>query len=143
MTVWFLITWTTLIMPLMALTIELPHLLTARLIVSHAARSALYAAFQECSDFQRYQNAASGSAQQQSQACVENAANAVYRRMLAQQSSAYPQQATLTVGTVTGQPGRWSLEGCLPFTPRMMPHWTAPAEICVGEVAHFELRAHP
>ena len=145
MAIWFLITWTTLIMPLMALTIEIPHLLTARLHISHAARSALYAGFQQCSDFQRYQDSDSEIPFQQSQPCVERAAAEIYTRMLAQQSITYPQAATLTLDriSVPGEPARYSLRGCLPYTPRMMPHWTAPAEICVAEVGRFEFRASP
>jgi len=70
MALWFLIAWTTLVMPFLALSVELPHLLTARLTVSHAARAALAAAFTQCSDLARYQTAAHELPRQQSAACM-------------------------------------------------------------------------
>jgi len=145
MAVWFLIAWTTLVMPFLALSVELPHLLTARLTVSHAARAALAAAFTQCSDLARYQTAAHELPRQQSAACMAQAAAGVYRLMLAQQSLAYPQAARLTLDTVqpAGETTRYRLRGCLPFTPRVMPDWSFPAEVCVVEVGAFEVRAGP
>ena len=145
MTVWFLLAWTTLILPCMALTVEIPWLLGARLTVAHAARAGLQAAFQRCGDFERYQTAATGAAPVQGTACVQREAEALYRRMLAQQSTAYSRQATLTVAPhfVPGQPRRYRLEGCLPFTPRLMPTWSFPDRVCVREVARLEFRDRP
>ena len=135
-TIWALLMWTFVILPCMALTIELPMVISARVMVVHALRSAGVAAYQQCTDFDSYQQG-SGPPQQLTP-CVENEAQMLFTTYMTLQSLEAARGATLTVTTIPGSNDHL-LTGCFSFQSTIVPAAVLPALICASETAQFEL----
>ena len=137
-TIWALLTWTFVVMPMMALTVELPIMLSARMTMVHAARAAVQAAYQRCTDFEGYQTGQ--VAQQQSLGCVDTAAQDLFALYLHSQGLGFTQHATLRVTADPLYTHAHQMQACIVYVPKMMPTWSIPNPVCVVEQSHFEFR---
>ena len=142
-TVWALLSWIFLILPLMSLAIEMPYLLSARATMSYAARAAMQSAWVACMDYDGYQ--ASGTVRIRT-GCPVPTARALFAEYTAGQTVALARSATVDrVGLAPGAADRLEMRTCFPyraiflgvFGPRNVQ------QVCIEESVGLQMRPRP
>ena len=142
-TLWALLSWVFLVLPLMSLAIEMPYLLSARATMSYAARAAMQSAWTACMDYNGYQ--ASGTVRIQA-GCPVPTARALFAEYTASQTVALARTATVDrVRLAAGSGDRLEMRTCFPhraiflgvFGPR------AVQQVCIEESVGLQMRRSP
>ncbi|MCY4522427.1 MAG: hypothetical protein OXC13_16835 [Caldilineaceae bacterium] len=142
-TVWALLSWVFLVLPLMSLAIEMPMLLSARATMSYAARAAMQAAWTACMDYDGYER--TGTVRIQT-GCPVPAAQALFAEYTAAHPVALARTATVDrVRLAPGATDRLEMRTCFPhraiflgvFGPR------AAQQVCIEESVGLHMRQRP
>lgn len=91
-TIWALLSWIFLVLPLMSLSIEMPYLLSARMTMVHAARASMQSAWVRCLDYGNYQH---GGTIQARAGCPLPTAEALFQDFIDTQTLALAKTATV------------------------------------------------
>ena len=142
-TVWALLTWIFLILPLMSLSIELPYLLSARATMVYAARSAMQSAWVRCMDYRNYQR---GGAVRVQAGCPLPTAAALFNDYIDTQTVALARTATVqNVQFASGGSDRMQMRVCFRHQALFLGVLRAQAvqTICVEEQVGLRMRDNP
>ena len=142
--VWVLLSWIFLVLPLMSLAVELPLLFSARVMMVHAARAAGQSAWVECLDYPEYQR--SGTVRAVNAACPPAEARALFADYLEDQSVDLARTAAVTsVGLSGTQNDLLTLEACVDHRPIFIGVIsTVPSRrVCVSENVRLRMRQDP
>ena len=141
--VWALLSWVFLVLPLMSLAVEMPYLLSARATMSYAARAAMQSAWVACMDYDAYEN--SGTVQART-GCPVPTARALFTEYAAAQTVDLAAAAAVEwVRHAPGHRDRLEMRTCFEHRANFLGVFgpRAAQQVCIEESAALQMHRRP